>query len=298
MATHNYYLTDDVYAFTGGAFSLVGTPAEEVDFSEQLDVAEVVTVEAATVTEIEIVEAIELEEEFITAIPEAELCFPLGHYRTWPTLVLQHQLRYCVPPGAPGGGWNWDDWEDFKHYIFDKENAPEIAWGYRELETEKPVRNGYGSLVKFPSRRIPWLSVNFKTLFCDQAAWRFFEDYAVSWMEACPTYPAESGVCGLDNEVSERRRILLYPLGLDQVNRYGDPVAPIEVRITGWKFEYVNGSYGIYDCNLMLEAVHSLPHRILDQLVAQDYAHSDDKAVERERAPQGIVPWGDAGEAG
>ncbi|GAH44167.1 unnamed protein product, partial [marine sediment metagenome] len=249
----------------------------------------------------EIVEAIELEEEFIKAVPEAEKCFPLGEYRTWPTLVLQHQLRVCkwvVGEVSAGWQWVWGDWGDFKHYVFDKENAPEIAWGYRILETEKPIRNGHGSLVKFPSRRIPWLTVNFKTLFCDQAAWRFFEDYAVSWIEACPTYPGETGSCGIDDEVSERRRILLYPLGLDQVNRYGDPVAPIEVRITGWEFKYVNGSYGIYDCNLALEAVHSLPHKILDQLTSQDYLHSDDKAIERERAPQGIPPWGDGGEAG
>ena len=251
-------------------------------------------------TEIEIVEAIELEEEFVKAVPEAELCFPLGHYQTWPTLVLQHQLRYCgwsEPPEDIYHCWLWDDWENFLHYIFDKENAPEIAWGYRVLETEKAIRNGYGSLVKFPSRRIPWLTVNFKTLFCDQDAWKFFEDYAVSWMQSCPTHPAgPGGGCELDTEVSERRRILLYPLGLDQVNRYGDPVAPIEVRIIGWEFKYVNGSYGIYDCNLELEAVHSLPHKILSQITSQDYLHSDDEAVERERAPQGVVPWGDGGE--
>jgi hypothetical protein len=196
----------------------------------------------------------------------------------------------------PGGGWNWDDWENYLLYVFDKENAPEIAWGYKELETEKPVRNGHGSLIIFPSRRVPWLSINFKTLFCDQEAWRFFEDYAVSWMKSCPTYPGEVSVCGLDTEVCERRRILLYPLGLEQVNRYGNPVAPIEVRIMNWEFKYVEGSYGIYDCNLLLEAVHSLPHKILSQITAQDYLHNDDEAVERKRAPQGIVPWGDGGE--
>lgn len=263
-----------------------------------------VVVDAITESEVEIIEGIELIETFDTDVPLSDKCFPFGEYREFGLLVLERRQRICGWIDLGDGlklQWYWDDWTNYKEYEFDKENQPYNNWRYQTLPTKDAVRDGYGKRVFFPSRLIPAFEINWTQLHCEQELSEFILDYAASWLESTPTYPAGSAShqCGLDTVVSEQRRILYYPLGEDQVNRYGSTVGPIEVQFEENPLEAFtrhNNNYGGYEGVIRLIAVHALPHAIIDELEAADYLHSDTEATERERVYQGTVSWGDGGE--
>lgn len=284
--------------------TVVTAQSYQKNFSETIRFGESVNVTATTGKIIGISEGIHITDELTKSLSSVTTrCFPMGSWMKFPAIVLQKRYRVCEMSGTGDGivwAWAWSDWVLDKYYEFssEPENEPRTEWGFTPLQTNEKERNAYGKLLSFYERLIPWLTIDYKTLFCDQGAWTIIEDYAYSWIETEPITAVTNTTCGADTVEYEQRRILLYPLGLDQANRQGNPVGAIEVRIVEWDFTREGGAYGVYNCHLKLEGVHALPHHIYTDITSADYAHSETEATERDRAYQGIIPWGDAGEAG
>lgn len=138
--------------------------------------------------------------------------------------------------------WYWGEWATIFSHTFDCNEIDYMRdkWYPNPLPREANDRREDGSTGIYPRDIEIFFWIQYRQLLCRQDFTKFLMDHMWSWKHTAG-----------DNE---QRRILLYPNGLGQVDRYGEFVLPIPVVVVSPFQEmvvraqdYANGQRGAYD---------------------------------------------------
>ena len=192
----------------GGEFTLSfedrGSAADELEF-----------LSSGSAVQLDIEETIYGVDQLTADIISYAQCMPVGGWEK-PYLALQDAL---ISDGI---------YTTLHSYAFTDQDFISNRWGIiqRPRGGIKHKHMEDGSLREYPYKVKGWFEVEWQNLFCLTAFLRFCWNYAYDWIATTPSLHI--------------RRILLYPSGLTQVDRYGDLLQPVRVKITDFENFWAN----------------------------------------------------------
>ena len=182
-----------------------GGGAAEVSYTDSEAVSEAVSVYTGTQVTITLSEQAFISDTLESDVFSSNLCCPVaGSGR--PHIALQYY-------DADLGGI----WQTRHSFTFGAEAFRRSVWHPQPHERAKNDIRESGEVGEYPRQIQLWFAIVYKQALCEQSFTQFLIDYLWAWTRNGSSYMPH--------------RIVLYPAGLGQVNRRGEPVDPIQVWI-------------------------------------------------------------------